>query len=265
MHIEMPRLCYYFVAYWFVPAQFPHLVALTRALVIAIFCHILLCRALFVSDAQQGSCMYNELWHTDIYICGNIPDQCLSRSNFVCVKERCFPLVPPDKFHPALEITVRLLSFVKRTGTSCTATTNLHNFSPGDYLGLCNSHRTMWWSSAPLVSNVKAQVSKLTQIVREGTNRFVPATRKAGAGFPRWYLAELKRISRDKAITHRKLKNTVLPHWETTFKPNRHLVKQQQQTRYLACINSVKDDLKSNAKNMFRPAKFRQGNVLSYL
>lgn len=178
-------------------------------------------------------------------------DLCFSDLDGVRITECASSLVPPDRYHPPLEIVVALREGMRRCLQSHSNVTS-HNFSAGDYVGLYNHFAEYDWSSIIRCTDVDEQVREFTRIVREGMHQFIPLRRTAGSRFPFWFSHELRRLMNKKLHAHRKFKKNGLPGWKSEFRRLRSSCKEVMRRDRQTYVNSVELHLTQN------PMEFRK-------
>lgn len=194
---------------------------------------------------------------------GAILDLCFSDIDNVSVIESGFPLVPSDKYHPALEVAITLnvpASRIPTAGLTCLG--KRHNFAAGDYVGLYNHFSNFDWSPILQSSDVNYQVLQFTRALQEGMDNYIPLKKQANSKFPYWFSPYLKKLLKKKSFSHRKFKKTGSFRWEAEFIHYRRLCKQQQKIDHKIYVESVESDLRRNPRKLYRHVRSRGGKLI---
>ena len=105
---------------------------------------------------------------------GGILDLCFSNIESVYVVESGSPVVPTDKYHPALEVDVTFTTPVdRRPIAGHTHFGKQHNFAAGDYVGLYSHVFHFDWSPILESNDVNYQVSQFTKVVQDGLDHYI--------------------------------------------------------------------------------------------
>lgn len=191
---------------------------------------------------------------------GKFLDLCLTTSETVSVDKSKVPLVPEDKYHPALDIKMTIQTPVLRQMPSGQNVEKSFDYAGGDYVGLYGYFSDFNWSSILESPNVNDQVNQLTAVVQEGMKKFIPLRKNVRSGFPYWFSPELRTALKRKSFLHRKFKKTGRPEFESKFQEVRSRCRALLKRDKQADTEAVESDLQRNPKRFWRGVKSRRGD-----
>lgn len=185
---------------------------------------------------------------------GNALDLCLSNMDCVRVARSEVPMVPLDRYHPALDLVLSFVDSSIRAPIEASPPRILYNFSSGDYIGMFHHLSSVDWSPVLESSDVNEQVALFTRLFQEAMERFIPLQSLKKPGFPNLFSNKLKTLLKRK---DQKFKKSGLPKWEVEFKSCRKKCKIMLNRDRLAYCDSVESDLVRNPKKFWRYTRSR--------
>ncbi|KAL4107986.1 hypothetical protein QTP88_018251 [Uroleucon formosanum] len=154
------------------------------------------------------------------------------------------PLLPIDKHHPALNITLKYEQF------SILSTTYdiIYDFKNCDYVKIVKYIGDSLNIFNPISSDVNGAVDRLYMVLHDSINIFVPKRRIYNNTYPIWYSNSLKSLLKEKKICHLVYKQYSNISDYITFSNLRAQCKRLAKSDYKNYINTVQHSIKNNPK-----------------
>lgn len=159
---------------------------------------------------------------------GNTLDLFFANNNAICTRS-IEELVPCDKYHPPLHITIR------SSGMCHIARDNREyfEFRCGDYRGICDYLNEIQWDHLLMIPDLDEAVDILYSHLYFAIEHFIPKATARRSSYPKWFSPQLIKLIREKNYAHRIFKRTC------SF------------SDYL-CFSKLRTDCKSMSKQCYR-------------
>ncbi|KAL5245992.1 hypothetical protein ACI65C_013400 [Semiaphis heraclei] len=138
---------------------------------------------------------------------GSILDLICCNTDSVIVCESLEPFVPPDLYHPPLNISLHIIS----TSTTLNNSHSFHNFKKADYNCIIHFLSSYDWASTLSNLDLNTSVNTFTDSLHSSILRFVPLSHFYKSTFPSWVSKDLKTLVYRKNKAHAKFKSTFDP------------------------------------------------------
>ncbi|GBN36712.1 hypothetical protein AVEN_232659-1 [Araneus ventricosus] len=182
----------------------------------------------------------------------------------ISVRHSDKPLVPEDKHHPALSISI---CFVADHPNRKNVNISRYNFKRADFLTMWYLFREIDWSFLLNFNDNDEAVFSFYKCLNDVFNRTVPLRQTVTRRFPFWYTIETRRLLKRKAMVRRLALKCVNPDSVDEFRTLRSAVKFSIQKDYNTYLRLTKNNIISNPKRFwsyFNNTKHNSPNSLYY-
>ncbi|KAL5238619.1 hypothetical protein ACI65C_006029 [Semiaphis heraclei] len=138
---------------------------------------------------------------------GSILDLICCNTDSVIICESLEPFVPPDPYHPPLNISLHIIS----TSTTLNNSHSFHNFKKADYNCIIHFLSSYDWAFTLSNLDLNTSVNTFTDSLHSSILRFVPLSHFYKSTFPSWVSKDLKTLVYRKNKAHAKFKSTFDP------------------------------------------------------
>ncbi|GBM93488.1 hypothetical protein AVEN_240941-1 [Araneus ventricosus] len=174
------------------------------------------------------------------------------------------PLVPEDKHHPALSISI---CFVADHPNRKNMNISRYDFRSADFLAMWCFFREIDWSFLLNFNDIDKAVFSFYNCLNDVFSRTVPLRQTVTRRFPFWYTIETRRLLNRKARVRRLALKCVNPDSVDEFRALRSAVKYSIQKDYNTYLRLTENNLISNHKKFwsyFNNTKHNSPNSLYY-
>ncbi|GBL78927.1 putative RNA-directed DNA polymerase from transposon BS [Araneus ventricosus] len=174
------------------------------------------------------------------------------------------PLVPEDKHHPALSISI---CFVADHPNRKNVNISRYDFRRADFLAMWCFFREIDWSFLLNFNDIDKAVFSFYDCLNDVFSRTVPLRQTVTRRFPFWYTIETRRLLKRKARVRRFALKCVNPDSVDEFRALRSAVKYSIQKDYNTYLRLTEKNLISNPKKFwsyFNNTKHNSPNSLYY-
>ncbi|GBN62678.1 hypothetical protein AVEN_90603-1 [Araneus ventricosus] len=174
------------------------------------------------------------------------------------------PLVPEDKHHPALSISI---CFVADHPNRKNVNISRYDFRRADFLAMWCFFREIDWSFLLNFNDIGKAVFSFYNCLNDVFSRTVPLRQTVTRRFPFWYTTETRRLLKRKARVRRLALKCVNPDSVDEFRALRSAVKYSIQKDYNTYLRLTEKNLISNPRKFwsyFNNTKLNSPNSLYY-
>ncbi|KAJ3640833.1 hypothetical protein Zmor_027371 [Zophobas morio] len=160
-------------------------------------------------------------------------------------------LVPEDRHHPALFLTVTIPLTTKNS--SFPSSNNCrYNFRRANFCRLYEDLCDINWSFLDSIDDVNLALDKFYDSLYLIINLHVPLTKQNKSNFPPWISSDIKHIIKTKNYHRHLWMRTRCPHHYQEFKKLRAVLKRQISESYNFYLAKIQEDVKSNPAALWR-------------
>ena len=136
---------------------------------------------------------------------GRLLDLVLSNDERVTasVSRECFPLVPEDDHHPALNVVLEISAALNGVRFPTTQS-DRYNFRLANYHDLYESFFYIDWAFLDSIPDVDTALKMFYDRIYETLDQHVPKTANRACGYPRWFTAEIRQYLKTKEYYRRR-------------------------------------------------------------
>ncbi|GBL89413.1 hypothetical protein AVEN_225922-1 [Araneus ventricosus] len=174
------------------------------------------------------------------------------------------PLVPEDKHHPSLSISI---CFVADHPNRKNVNISRYDFRRADFLAMWCFFREIDWSFLLNFNDIDKAVFSFYNCLNDVFSRTVPLRQTVTRRFPFWYTTETRRLLKRKARVRRLALKCVNPDSVDEFRALRSAVKYSIQKDYNTYLRLTEKNLISNPRKFwsyFNNTKHNSPNSLYY-
>lgn len=157
------------------------------------------------------------------------------------------PLLPADKFHPAIETAFSFAQTKTKTLRSGNRV-RVYNFHRANYTELNDFFERADWSFISASKDVDIALSRFYEVLSEGISRFVPGKVIVTSKYPRWFDSGLRRCITLKNNLYKKFKRSGQSRDYEAFSEMRREVKARTEICYLMHITKIENLIPENLK-----------------
>lgn len=173
---------------------------------------------------------------------GYFLDYVLTDAAECLVSESSDPLLPADRHHPCLVISLPVFSRPKSRASSSTSDHD-YNFRKANNVAVYHSLNNVNWSSIDDMNNVDEAVDFFYTKLYKVLDLHVPKTKKSSRNYPKWYTPEIIRNIRKKERLRRKFQRTKLATDSQNFSAMRSQLKREMKIAYKQHLLAVEAEI----------------------
>nr|XP_022900843.1 uncharacterized protein LOC111413931 [Onthophagus taurus] len=168
---------------------------------------------------------------------------------FDLVHDDC-PFVYEDQYHPALDITMNLLT-ANDGLPNFPSLGGRYNFRRANFPGMYDKLLYTDWSFLNVEVNADDALRAFYKKLYEILDLFVPKRLSRGSSYPIWYTPEIKRLLKLKEYYRRKWRRSNSAFYSAEYKRLRCLTKQKISDAYTSFTISAEQSLSSDPRNFW--------------
>ena len=187
------------------------------------------------------------------------------RLDLVAVSENCIVhvnkaplhLVREDKFHPCLDIEIKMSTQKQQNFVSRNVTRSF-NFRRANFVELYNEILTLDWGKIDQNRSVNEMCNIFYDLIFTVVRKHVPMTRGRGRSYPCWFNQQIIELMRQKDLLYKKSKRSKNKADISNYRTIRSLCRSVSNDAFKNYLDEIENDMCNNPKKFWQYIKLKR-------